>query len=436
MKTNPIISCIAPILSLLLILCGCNNTDIPDADTSEQTTAESETQPEAKALEIIKDGESAFKIIRTDEAIGPIITDMNTFKKRVKSRTGVSLDCDTDWVRADTDTSAFNEILIGETTRPESVSFIESLPEHGYGYLVTENKLVIAGKNVNMTAYALILFENSILYNSEYVSDGKFTLPVGLTEVMVAEKADTLDGILNSSYSVEAYTEDLLCISRYQEFLYAQGAATDGTYYYVALLKKDGDTQTDVIVKVKIGEKTPVMRSEELQLYHANDMCYNPDEGMLVIVNTTGKKISYVDPDTLKLVKTVEPQSIPSTPWAIAYNQTEKTYVMLAGSEVMIYSTDFTFKRSMSYHSASNYVGQGMDCDGKYIFVPMSPDSSAGTYDNIIDIYDWSSGFKRTVHLNRQTESETMMNYNGKYYMSFNSNGGIISEIHYAVVYT
>ena len=422
------------LLSAAMIFSGCGGEVVPD-ETQPTEPAVTTEEPAPETLDIAVGGKSEFRIIRSETPNEAVHADANLFKKRIDKILGTSMDYQTDWVKPGTDTSVLKEILIGETDRTEYAEFYDSLPEHGYGYAVIGQKLVIAGKTPTLTAAALVMFENKVLWNKEYTNNGNLSLPAGFSEVLESEKADSRDSIIRSSSPVVAYTGSHVQIPPYNGFNAAQGAATDGTYFYCVLKKKSGDLETDVIAKMKIGEKKPEKYSEELPLDHANDMCYNPDENLLVIPNMLGKKISFVDPETLTLVKSISADALGGTPWAIGYNAKEKLYVVFAGGYINFCDKDFYVKRQMSFHNDSNYVGQGLDCDENYIYVPMSYDTSKGTSDNIIVIYDWNNGYIRTVHLDQKIESETMINYDGKYWIVFNSGGAKISEIFYATVY-
>ena len=50
-------------------------------------------------------------------------------------------------------------------------------------------------------------------------------------------------------------------------------------------------------------------------------------------------------------------------------------------------------------------------------------------------LYSWTDGFKRVIHLNETMESETLLNYDGKYYINFNSGGSKICDLRYDIVY-
>lgn len=96
-------------------------------------------------------------------------------------------------------------------------------------------------------------------------------------------------------------------------------------------------------------------------------------------------------------------------------------------------ATLFKIKKQISMTSAGDYTGQGLDCDDNYIYMPLSRGTS--TSDNVIVVYEWDSGYFKTLHLDTSAESETMINYKGKYYINFNSDGAKIYELHFNISY-
>lgn len=84
---------------------------------------------------------------------------------------GIKLGLSTDWYKPGTDVSGNLEILIGNTTREETVQFLSELSFSGYGYGVVGNKIVVAGWNETTTSLAvrkfLAYFEASYIKNAD-----------------------------------------------------------------------------------------------------------------------------------------------------------------------------------------------------------------------------------------------------------------------------
>lgn len=445
MRKNPVkfLPCITVLLAVILLLSACTEAQKPDTgetpDTGEIsvpiTTEPSDTEsPAAAKLVIVADGKAKLSIVRAEDASKAITGDATELNKKLTRYTSATFRLTTDWVKRgdEVDNSGF-EILVGNTNRQATRDLLDSLPADSYGIRVTENKVVIAGTDDTMTAYALYDFESKYLRSGDYTDDKSFALPVGTEHIVTDSTLTTQKSILNSNRTVIAVTENDRNLSPQNGFNAAQGAATDGTYFYNILKKKVDDVETDIIVKKNMSDWATVAVSEEMPLDHANDMCYNSKEGVLVITNMVGQKISYVDPETLTLIRTIDATTLPGVPYAIAYNATNDRYAVASGGKINITDASFNVISSIALQTLP-YVGQGMDADDDFIFMPRSPDSSQGTKDNVIVVYTWS-GLKRVIHLDLSIETETLLNYGGKYYVNFNVGGARISDLHYVVVY-
>lgn len=429
-------------LCSVLLMASCEKTPNNPSDTTTNISAsvsdstsgnETPGTPAAK-LNVVVDGKAQLGIIRSEKASDAIVQSCISLNKRLTKLLETTFTINDDWIKRDTtpDPDA-PEILVGETNRQASIDFIASLPAGSYGIRVTEHQIIIAGTNDSMTAYALYDFENNYLRNKEYKTENGFAIPVG-DKVVTDEAKSTYEGIMKSIRTVIASISNPRSQSAVDKFNATQGAATDGTYFYIILKNKTGDLETDVIVKRKMDDWSLVATSEVLPLDHANDMCYNTKEGVLVVPNMKGKTISVIDPETLTVIRQVDATSLGGTPYAIAYNAKRDRYCIAAGGVLNICDSDFKAESTISMHYETGYIGQGMDCDDNFIYMPLSGDSSQGTNDNIITVYTWS-GYKRTVHLDTKMESETLLNWDGKYYINFNSGGCKIYDIRYDIVY-
>ena len=130
---------------------------------------------------------------------------------------------------------------------------------------------------------------------------------------------------------------------------------------------------------------------------------------------------------------------LPGTPWALAYNATRDCYVIAAGGRLCITNENFVPKSSFQTVSSSKkQVGQGMDADDMFIYMPLSGSSEeGGNKYNVIMVYDWDGNFVREIPLNVTTETETILHDGDKYYMNFNvGGGGRVSDLGFAVVYS
>ena len=430
------------LIELFALLAAALLAFVSCGGTSEETTAEaaqSDTTPapEDAILNVVENGKTQWKMIFPTDSDPERLSTVR-FKSVFKAKTGADIQFSDDFIVGSADVSKNAEILIGDTNRPESAAFIETLPEEGYGYLVTENKVVIAGRNPSLTAAALSSFENTIFYDKEICDGQNLRLPVGKTAVYTKASYLTQKGILESGAKLCAWTDNNRLIGGRNGFSTAQGAATDGTNFYNVLHKKEGDVQKIMFVRTKIegdmneNRKTALV-SEVFELGHGNDLCYNPDDGYLVLANMEGKLLTLIDPETLTIIKTFEATTLPGVAYAIGYCPARQRYVIAAGGMINILDRDFKVERAMPIHEEPNYVGQGMDCDENFIFMPLSPNGKE-TRSNVISVYSWDQ-YLRTATLDTGSESETIMNFEGRYYINFNSGGPVVADLHFDVIY-
>lgn len=85
---------------------------------------------------------------------------------------GVKLSLSTDWFKPGTDISSEFEILVGNTERTETATFLSTLNYNEYGFGVVGNKIVVAGWNETTTALAVDNFIDYFKANSKKNEDG------------------------------------------------------------------------------------------------------------------------------------------------------------------------------------------------------------------------------------------------------------------------
>ncbi len=438
MNTGRRVSAASAAISVLLaalMLFSCSG-GAPEPTEAPQTSETPATEPAPAELEVVKDGKTDFKVIRPDEAGGAVTEGSVALRKRLNFVTGADIGIGTDWLAPTAEPEGGrHEITVGSCDRADTRDFIEGLGDNEYGFRVYENKIVIAGGSDSLTALALYSFENQVIYNKEFAVKGSFSIPVGTERIYRTDGEMTRSKVLNSSYTVMASTGAAWSIPTSGAFRTGQGAATDGKYFYNCLLNKDeSGSQTDVIVRTSVEDKSDRKVSAALPLHHGNDIAYDSTRRRLVVATMDGKKLAVVDPDTLELKQTVEATGLPGTAYAIAYLASKDVFVIAAGGVLNITDAEFKVKSTLPIHSETDYVGQGMDCDDEFIYLPLSGDGTK-TKDNIISVYKWDTGYFRTVHLATRTESESLMNWEGRYYINFNTGGARINELFYDIVY-
>lgn len=155
---------LALLLALLFVLlCGaaCKQptTDTPDPDTNDKGDTEGQ-EPEvepAVLIDIIKDGKTSYKVIRSEKSMGSAADTQAAVKLRnaIKAATSCNIEITDDWEKDDE--SKNYEILVGKTNRPETALLPNDLEKDEFVILFNGKKILIdAGSD-----YA---FEQAILY--------------------------------------------------------------------------------------------------------------------------------------------------------------------------------------------------------------------------------------------------------------------------------
>ena len=169
----------------LLVACNTGNegsttpTETTNPTTPAETTAE-QPEPEVdNALKILLKDIKKYTIVCARKADSALVWDLQS---KIEQISGKRLVLETDYIEP----TEF-EILIGETNREESSTFLSKLLWDDYGYAIVGNKLVIAGHTADGTLEAMkhfmehlntgdhteVFFTNSnqYLFRYPYVSD-------------------------------------------------------------------------------------------------------------------------------------------------------------------------------------------------------------------------------------------------------------------------
>lgn len=432
-------------LFMLFYLGSCGRTGTGDGTTPADTntsTPESDA-PAPSPLILAENGVPNYKVVYADNAISSVKKsainlriNLNRFVKLAKISEFTII---TDWHKPSEAPSADDlEILVGRTNREESKSVYSTIAENTYIIRVVGKKLVIAASHDNLLPYALTYFENNFLINREFTTEGSCKIPAD-TDIVFTLPAPDLKKMIASSYSITAEYTSVYEYSGIEDFRGTQGSCTDGTYIYVSLHRKDSSgVENTYIRKVRMSDWTVVATSEMLSVNHCNDMTYNPDINKIVITNMGGPTLTLLDPDTLKISNSIN-LNTSYTPYAITYSPSRRQYVIAASGRFLFVDSKFNIIDDKLKVSNNNYIGQGMDSDENYIYMPMSENTAMGTTDNIILVFDWNCSLVNTIHIATRMESETMFNTGGVQYVSFNNWGsskiGNVSSIEYFINY-
>lgn len=421
------------IICTLLSLCACKQGEAEQTTEAAPETSAELTEPAAPTeLVFIEDGKTEFTVIRSENAQGYYLDTAALVNKKLKSQLCPDIKITDDWLNPrEPMPENVPELLLFETEREESKQALADLDIEGYMIRVTDCKIVIVGTSPAACNEALYRFFDRLI--PEYTKDGRIAFPIGL-EIKEEFKASDLDigQALREGKELCADFEVIFKYSPKDGFTTAQGAATDGKYAYVVMKKKEDNIETDRVIKIDMETLEVVLESEELPLDHANDMTYDPVKKRLVVVNMLNNLISIIDPETLELVEQKKPAY---GTWGVGYIDGAEQYAFLAygsPSGLVITDSDFNPIRSSKLADTSGYIGQGMDADAKYAYVPLSPDSA--TRDNIIQIFDINTGeYLGKVSVKTTMESESMFHIGDDYYLHFNSQGSKIATLEFYV---
>ena len=417
-----------------------NSSSTGNVNSSDNQNPADTDMPNIPDLVLAEDGITSCMIIFPVKASDQLIASTLSFCNELDAVAGLS---GTQHFRRAADVSTYSadklEILIGETSRAESAAIYADIPENSYIIRVVGNKLVIAASHDNLIPFALTHFSESFLKNNKYAGEGFIRIP-GDTNI-IGSSDISLPALVASPYHITASFKQVYTYSGIGDHKYTQGACTDGSYVYHTLYRKDENgVESSYIAKVRMSDWTQVAVSELFYLNHANDMCYNPDKNILVVANMSGQLLTVIDPETLTIKEKVTLDLGSSfVPYAITYSSSRKQYVIAAGGRFVFLDENFKYKADRPKYSNSDYVGQGMDSDENFIYMPMSNSSAAGTNDNIILVFDWNGKLLDTITIPTRMESETMFNVNGVMYVSFNNHSsgvkGYMASLQYLISY-
>lgn len=388
------------------------------ANTDNEQKSVNETNEATVTLNIVANSASSYSIVYG--AAGGTVAKNNATQlvAAIKSITGCTLTTKTDATAATT-----YEIILGPTnTRADCAEMNTSLGSFGYRIAVSGKKLVITATDANHMVVALKRFETAILKSSTLAGTG--FLNFSNTNDQYADFSQTqatLRSIISNGYSY-TFSQTLVCSCPKDGTIYvAQGAGTDGTYFYFCN-RTSGDTSSRVY-KYKM-DGTYVSKTAAFAGNHSNDLTVDTKNGRVLIVNGTGAptKLTPIDTKTMAVGSNI---TVGRGVGALAYCPERDAYAGSQGGSCVFYmgadlsySSDKNYSRNNTTEGTSAYTAQGMGCDVDYVYFPMS-----GSSNNAIVAYDWKGNYKKTFFLSIGTESESLFEINGVYYVNFYSSG-------------
>ena len=178
-----------------------------------------------------------------------------------------------------------------------------------------------------------------------------------------------------------------------------QGATTDGTYIYRALVANDDEPTW--LQKIEIATGKVVKESKALVLGHANDMTIKGR--VLYIAHSSSTSIVYlVNADTFELEDTI---NLPITIWGIDYCPDNDLWLLgsVGSGYFSVYYSDFSFMyRIKPANPFYGLVRQGIHCDKNYIYVSLDNAYGAVTGNDQgsrVMVYTWNGIFVKSIYL-------------------------------------
>lgn len=164
-----------------------------------------------------------YVIVRPKDSGIRLKDQSHQLKKAFADSMGLALESKDDALKSDgSETSGEFEILVGETNRPESVQFLQTLRYRDYGYAVINGKIVIAGHSeastmsavqkfldevVNRPAEKVFLKEGSAIVKGEYPTDDMQVYGLSAKNLTVVYSDTSKDGVAFAEQVTEALCE-------------------------------------------------------------------------------------------------------------------------------------------------------------------------------------------------------------------------------------
>lgn len=228
--------------AVMLLMCvmiagaaSCFRADGPDAAGLSFSSADGGADAAGDSLVALAGGESAFVIVRGEDADSAEVDAAVTLRDALEAITGTSVTLSDDF-DGKADNSGRREILVGSTNRTQTQAALEGCGEYDFAIRLDDGKLVIAGKSPAVTAYAVKYFLKTYC---GYRSESEYTAAPAL--YIDAELSVTLSyaGLTGQEYD---YTEvtNMNCARPERDIIYSGGGeASYGKLDTVTVSKSD-----------------------------------------------------------------------------------------------------------------------------------------------------------------------------------------------------
>ncbi len=464
MMAKKILTLLLCLVMTVTLLASCNGDgEVTDTDNGDSSDGTEQTE----GGNIFADLEAEFSVIcpdREESYFNPIIL---RFTDAVFSNTGVALTPSTDFTKENTDgglkTDAC-EVLIGDTNRYESV--ITECSENSFVIKTVGNKIVIKGSSRYYTIAGALYFIDNCIGSKDSGVLFKVDAETSVTEspensaamyVDIAKKTEVKYNTYTSSSDNTAFTksgtvtvkEVALEAKKAMSFDNRadskgaltiggmQGGCTDGEYFYV-LLTNPGDggkgaSNEDETRVIKIDPKTlhVVKEGPIISVAHSNDLTYDSKRNKLIVpwCSVDSYKVSFIDPETLKVTSSDTITGSEQGIFALAYNQAENNFVASEssyaknGCGMYVFNSKLRFEKRLDGISLG-YTAQGIYCDSEYIYYTLSPNSKVAGLktQNVINVFDWDGNYVCTLTVDLPHEIEHVFWYDNSFWAGFNAN--------------
>ncbi len=422
---------------------GNTEDAIGQTEVTEPMTTDLREDPveEASLLNVVTNGATSFKVIRSDGASDEVGVAAIQLRKAINDATGANVGISSDLVKKDSDGSM--EILVGATNRAASQAFKNSLEGYSFGIKVTEASIIIAASHEDFVPLAVDYFLENYMENNNYVqvSEGTYAISTAASVICQGQLADLTNIRQDTNYAT--ISELVGHIPKSGNFKALQGGCVTEQYAYMAVINTtDYDTKDSgcYIYKLNTDNWKIVKRSDVLMLAHANDITYDPNTNRLYVAHcyVDNTKISIIDADTLKLVGTIHTDA---GVYALDYHPESNTFVGGQGKSGTIFfryannnSKLLTYGRIAP--TSTQMITQGICRDDNYVYHVMYSNSATEPYNTII-IYDLEA--KNLAHYVRLSisgqEPENISLVNGAFYIGCNSSSSTQLDIYKSVLY-
>lgn len=234
---------LAALLMALLCLVSCSRTERPGDETSPDETQPDETQP---PLTVVENGATSYQVTRSDDGSDEIINIALRLRTAIMEQYGLdSMGIDSDFISPNRPDAAAPqyELLVGSTTRDESIAALESIAYNDFTIRISGTRVVIAGHTDAKTIEAVNYFIEN------YVSGSTLELPAELNYVSRSSYAG--EGVTLMGHPLSDYT--LIYKGSYKEL--AEAVAEEigvytGAYMNMVSESKVADGNVDLAIVV------------------------------------------------------------------------------------------------------------------------------------------------------------------------------------------